>query len=799
MWFLARSGAARRAVSGLLLAALVGLAGGVVLTAWAGARRTDTAYSRLREAWRHPDLVVTTNEGATSFDPEVALRAPGVASAQAVDGFGLALLTEDGGLDQRLDTAILAPVSEEGYYQLNRPRLAEGRLPDPDARDEVMVPEALRDKGFPVGSEHDACVLDFSEVLAYPDPSILQGTATLDQQRAFVAEVCDRHELRVVGVTRLGPDEVVLRETSEGEFMESTPAFVASVTKPRTFNIVQVALEPGADVGRFVDAVVDDTDSESGVSVQSSALRNTVVERTVEPYVRALGLFALVTALAAVAVLGPAVVRWAGTADQDRGPLLAVGLRPGQLRLASAIRGAALGLLAATIAVAIAASVSGRFPIGIARRIEPDPGWRPDGLVLVVGFVALVLIAAALGAVAPSREAVRAPRPSRLAEGLQAVGMSVAPLAGIRTALTGSRREAGAARAAGGVAIAIATVVTALTYEAGLGRLLDTPERYGWTWDAVVDTADGGVPPELVAALDDDPMVTATSLGFRTSLLRDGAAVQTFAVDPRSGGPYPLILEGRAPEGTDEVALAGQTLDRLDAGIGDAVAFRGPEGQLLDLTVVGQTLLPLLSLGQDLSIAEGGLVDVELIADLGDDDPGMVLMDLAPGVTIGDLRTSLADAGVPPTVKVEGPTHTADLRGYQAVRRTPVLLAAILAVLGLGVLAHSVASTPRRRQRELAVLRCVGFTARELRSTIRWTALTVVVAALLVAVPIGVASGRTLWVAFADGIGLDESGVTPIAPIAVVLVATVGCAVALAVIPGRRAARVLPAAVLRSE
>ena len=34
--------------------------------------------------------------------------------------------------------------------------------------------------------------------------------------------------------------------------------------------------------------------------------------------------------------------------------------------------------------------------------------------------------------------------------------------------------------------------------------MIETPARYGWTWDAITDTFDNGASPELVAALRDD-------------------------------------------------------------------------------------------------------------------------------------------------------------------------------------------------------------------------------------------------------------------------------------------------------
>jgi hypothetical protein len=56
VWFALRAGTRRRWQALVSLALLLGLAGGVVLTAAAGARRTDTAYPRPpRTGARCPD------------------------------------------------------------------------------------------------------------------------------------------------------------------------------------------------------------------------------------------------------------------------------------------------------------------------------------------------------------------------------------------------------------------------------------------------------------------------------------------------------------------------------------------------------------------------------------------------------------------------------------------------------------------------------------------------------------------------------------------------------------------------
>jgi putative ABC transport system permease protein len=265
------------------------------------------------------------------------------------------------------------------------------------------------------------------------------------------------------------------------------------------------------------------------------------------------------------------------------------------------------------------------------------------------------------------------------------------------------------------------------------------------------------------------------------------------------GSIYPTILDGRAPQGDGDVALGGQTLDRLRAHVGDRLMFRGPEGVRVELTVVGRTLLPLNNLTQDLSVGEGALIDRTLLDRIGGAEVGLALVDLAPGTAPDDLRAALQGRGVPAQAAIVGPTYTADLRGYDAVRNTPLLLAALLALLGLGVLAHTITQAARRRRRELAILRYLGFVRRDLRATVRWNALTIVGVCIIVAVPIGVGIGRTLWTAFADGIGVLDDPVTPASSIGAVVVVTIACALGVAALPGQRAGRVRPAEVLRSE
>jgi ABC-type lipoprotein release transport system permease subunit len=374
-------------------------------------------------------------------------------------------------------------------------------------------------------------------------------------------------------------------------------------------------------------------------------------------------------------------------------------------------------------------------------------------------------------------------------------------VAGVRSALAGDGRGAGILPTIAGVALALVAVISALTYQAGLDRLLDEPVRYGWTWDEVLDAADSAITPELISALAADPDVAGVSVGYRSSVVSDGAAVQLFAFDPAAGDVYPTILEGRRPEGTDEIALGGQTLHRLGASIGDELGLRGPQGEKLRLTVVGRTLLPLVSLSADLSVGEGGLIDVALAEHFGVNEPGIALVDLRDGAPADALDAVLATAGDPRLggVSHAGPVLTADLRSYDAVRRTPLALASVLSLLGLGVLAHTVATSVRRRRLELAVLRSLGFSRRDLRASVRWSVLTLVAACVVIAVPLGIAIGRTLWSTFATALGVESGPVTPVGPIAVVVLLAIVAGLLFSIIPARQATHLRASEVLRTE
>src|SRR5271169_558369 len=87
------------------LAPLIGLAGGVVMTAAAGARRTENAYPQFRRATAAADVLVgSANSGVGGFDFAIG-RLPGVSQIAPVVGLNCAPLSADGKIDEESEVA----------------------------------------------------------------------------------------------------------------------------------------------------------------------------------------------------------------------------------------------------------------------------------------------------------------------------------------------------------------------------------------------------------------------------------------------------------------------------------------------------------------------------------------------------------------------------------------------------------------------------------------------------------------------------------------------------------------------
>jgi putative ABC transport system permease protein len=123
----------------------------------------------------------------------------------------------------------------------------------------------------------------------------------------------------------------------------------------------------------------------------------------------------------------------------------------------------------------------------------------------------------------------------------------------------------------------------------------------------------------------------------------------------------------------------------------------------------------------------------------------------------------------------------------------------VLALLAIGTLAHLLVTGVRRRRRDLAVLKTLGFAGPPVLGAIAWQATAFAAVALLIGLPAGILAGRWAWVFFADAAGVPAGAAIPLTAIMLAVPVTLALANLIAAWPAWTAARLRPAAVLRAE
>jgi len=823
VWFRFRAELRSRWQAVLGLALLAGIAGAATLGAAAGARRTDTAYSRLladTNAWQ---VLVNPDRG-----PDSALRSNQIA--------GLPQVTEAGRVNglslQRADVTTLqqffdgfgVAIASDGRagYTIGRPKILEGRMPDPSHASDVEInPVLARQQHLAVGDHVKAIGLAADDVAKLEAGNTPPDVRTLLSDPGFGIRIT----LRVVAIGVV-PEEIVVDQGFENPQMLLTPAFRArypDVSVPFWGEVVR--LRRGvADIPAFRKEVEALVPSEA-VAFQTTTNSEAKVDRAVQPQVGALVVFALIMGLTGLILVGQALARQSFLDASDHPALRSLGCTQAQLLAVAMLRALAVAIVGAVVAVALAVATSPLMPIGAARTADPDRGVALDAIVLGLGAVAVFVAVLALAAVPAWRyartraslaPAAELDHVSRTAQVLSSGGAPPTVVAGVRMAL-----EPGRGRTAVPVrttlvsaALAIATVVAAVIFAASLDHLVDTPRLYGWNWDVQIAAqgnstkASNAAQARVADVFDASPGVHGFSTLSLSALRLPGGAVTAVGVDgPRPVGP--TLVSGRLPERDDEVALGERTLASLGVGTGDRVVARANNGTKQSLRVVGRVVLPGLGTypGADKSsLGEGAVVTRRALRALGPHfDRDTFVVDFGSGATRAVQARVIAKARRAASVSgqvhftVTGVQRPSDILSYDRVRSTPLALAAMLALLAAATVTHALVTSVRRRRRDFALLATLGFTRRQVSATVAWQATTVAAVALAVGVPIGIVLGRSGWTALADNLGTVSEPIVPIAVVLLAIPVVLALVNLVAFVPGRIAARLRPAIVLRSE
>ena len=253
------------------------------------------------------------------------------------------------------------------------------------------------------------------------------------------------------------------------------------------------------------------------------------------------------------------------------------------------------------------------------------------------------------------------------------------------------------------------------------------------------------------------------------------------------------------------MALGTRTASERGVGVGDHVELGGSVSPHR-ATVTGLAVLPPLGPFQA-DRAEAGTGMVLPAAAL---DPGVVAplftfvgMDLAPGAdpaaVVADLRDVFGSRDGTPPDDYRAPVRPAEIVSVRSMRSAPLLAGGLLAATAMVGLAVAIHVSIRSRRRELAILRALGFTGRQVRTSVRVQAVATMMATLAVGVPLGVAAGRVAWRAFAFRLGVASPPTAPLLLLAATVAGSLALAAAVAILPARIATRINPATALRTE
>jgi ABC-type lipoprotein release transport system permease subunit len=795
VWLRLRADLRLRAGALIALGIMTGVAGGVVIVAVAGARRTDTTLARYVRASRQPDVLVNPDE-LDLTDPAALARwgridrLPDVVASAELRGVVVVPLTTDGQPDDRYFGQMLATTPDGRMLRdVGRAHLVDGRLPDPANAHEIVVNRKLaRDFHLHVGSR-----------LRIWAPTAAERDHPDGARPGRVVPVV------VTGVV-LPLDDAVrpIDDPRLSGAMLFTKAFARLPDIAPIYAGKYVRLRHGvADLPAF-EAAVQRLIGEN-VNFQETRLTEARAARAVRPFVVTLWAFAALVALVGGVIVAQTLSRQHRLDGRDHDVLRALGWSRRELVQLALLRGAFIGVVGAATALVTAWAASSIMPIGPLRVLEPSPGRTIDTVVFVAGgalVVALVMAHAASVVIArepgnPAR--VRSDVPSRLP----------APIGtGVRLALDRGRGTLPVRSTLVGVCIAVAALVASLVYGAALQHFTTTPRLYGWVWDYQVELSGREQAKPVADALRATPGVRAFTLGEYAQLDLGSSSVAAIAVQPRHGVPTVETVDGRAPARADEVALGAETMRALHTHIGATVTAHGARGDRT-LRVVGRAVFARFapySGSEPTGLGVGAVVTVDALTNLTASGAGngnhFYLVTERPGAHLdaATLRTRLARvATADDPVDVWSAQRPNDVLSYERLERTPLVLAGLLVALGAATLTHLLVTGLRRRRRDLGLLKAIGCTMRQVVTIIQVQATTLVVLALLVAVPAGVVAGRAAWVLTARWLGVPARPVVPLTVVAGIVLAVVFVANLVAFWPGRNASRERPALALRTE
>jgi hypothetical protein len=846
VWYRFRATSRRRWPGYLAIVILLALVGGLAVGCLAGARRTQSFYPTYLANTNPSDLVVAPNvPGATTSNFAYSARLtrefdrlPHVKHVVDYTYLLVVPLRQNGTPNPGsiLVSAEANPLgSADGeFFRQDRVTVITGRMPNPDRADEFVTDASLAHlAGWHVGE-------------TVPFGAFTVGQ--FDSAGALAGRARHRFEEHLVGIVAFNNHAVVHDDVDHYvSYALFTPSLTRSLLRDGSFYpyfIYGLKLDEGShDVSSVEREVIGLLPRGTTYEFYVRSVVEGEVERAIKPESVALGVFGAIAALAALLIVSQLIGRELRADLEDLDVLRALGADTKMTRADGLFGVLGAVLVGSLLAIGVAIGLSPLAPIGAVREVDPTPqisfDWPVLGLGLCVFIVGLGLVTFALAYWrSPERTVRHDLQPTTVGSRLVGTNLSsrLPPSAkiGVGFALDPGRgRTSAPVRSALlGTALAVLTVVATLTFGSSLQTLVSHPALYGWNWSYALETANSGnVPPQLGRLLNHDPDVAAWSEFDFANAQIDGLTVPILLGTPHAS-VAPPILSGHSIEGNNQIVIGAETLAQLHRRVGETViASYGTKKDYpayvppTRLLIVGTATMPAIGNSGSLhtSMGTGALLSVGI-------EPGAMKKALSspyqtlngpaafvvrlrgrvsPAVGLASLRRIAEDGtkdlaavpngqggGVIVVLPVQRP---AEIVNYRLMGATPTVLVSTLAVGSIVALGLTLVASVRRRRREFALLKTLGFTKRQLAAATAWQASTAAAIGTIVGVPIGILLGRWLWILFARGINAVPDPTVPTISVVLVAIGALVLANVVALFPGRIAARTRVALLLRGE
>lgn len=822
IWWRFRTTFGQRREGYLAIIVIVALVGGLSMASVATARRTQSAFPRLLAASKPSNLAVDL--GPFSAQHLRAIKhLPLVASTKSYVAISALRAQSDGfaNPNDSFNQKVELVGSLDGlYFNQDRLSVVRGRLPNLKRIDEAIVSDqTARELNLHVNQQ---LVLNLYSVAQEYDKNF----------NPITQAPLRRQSIRITGIG-VFTDEVVQDDIDRIDRVLLTPAFTRQALNC-CVNYMWTGLKlrhGDSDVAKVQREFINLLGPGAPQYFRVASVVEAQGERAVRPESFAAAVFGIIAALALLVLATQAIYRQIYRYRNERSILRALGADP-IVSLFDSLFGVLMAIvMGSVLAVGVAIALSPIGPLGPIHRLEVAPGVSFDWTVLGLGLVAMVVFLGVVATVIAIRQSPQSlsgrtahrMRASGVVSAAVRGGMPISGVVGIRFALEpGSGRNAVPARSSiVSTALALIILAGALTFGASLNSLVSHPALYGWNWNKMLEAGAGYGEITTSSAgplLGHDRSIAAWSSVYFNGMEIDGHSVPVIAMQPNSD-PAPPVLSGHGLDSSGQIVLGANTLAALHKKVGDLVHVRsGGIGQ--DLRIVGTATLPTIGIGHGVhpSLGDGAIVPISSLSRAflskslrghgghGILGPNAILVRFRPGAgevaattQLNQIAATLSQSANSLGVSVYSVQRPAEIVNYRAMGSAPIILSGGLAGAAALALALTLASSVRRRVRDLAILKSLGFTSRQIARTIVWQSTVSVTIGLLIGVPLGIVAGRFLWNQFATILHVVPQPIVPVPSITLVVILTVILSNLVAAGPGRRAANTPTALVLRAE